>query len=250
MKHGYCHIPLAPLRAEASDKSEMVSQVLFGEFFEVLEKSEKWSRIRTAHDAYEGWMDNKQYDHLFADQFDELRQKPLLRVADQMAKIHVQQALMYVPMGAALPYFDKGSIRLGAKEYSYNGKYSGACRMDEIALSYLNAPYLWGGRSLLGIDCSGFTQNVFAVCGKSIPRDAYQQAELGDTIDFAEEAQEGDLAFFDNEEGRIIHVGMVLKDAKIIHASGRVRIDKLDHEGIYNAETKTYSHRLRIIKRL
>jgi cell wall-associated NlpC family hydrolase len=103
---------------------------------------------------------------------------------------------------------------------------------------------------LLGIDCSGFTQNVFAVCGKSIPRDAYQQAELGDTIDFAEEAQEGDLAFFDNEEGRIIHVGMVLKDAKIIHASGRVRIDKLDHEGIYNAETKTYSHRLRIIKRL
>jgi hypothetical protein len=113
MKHGYCHIPLAPLRAEASDKSEMVSQVLFGEFFEVLEKSEKWSRIRTAHDAYEGWMDNKQYDHLFADQFDELRQKPLLRVADQMAKIHVQQALMYVPMGAALPYFDKGSIRLG-----------------------------------------------------------------------------------------------------------------------------------------
>ena len=125
--------------------------------------------------------------------------------------------------------------------------------IHRCARQFLNAPYLWGGRTILGIDCSGFTQLVMLLNGRSIPRDAYQQAELGDTVAFVEEAQTGDLAFFDNAEGRITHVGIVLREAEhhvsIIHASGKVRIDALDHQGIFNAERSAYSHKLRIIKR-
>lgn len=250
MKHGYCHIPLAQVRAENSDRSELVTQLLFGEFFEILEKQEKWSHIRIAHDAYEGWVDNKQYEILFADQYDELCKKPPLRVAEQLGKITVNGSIMYVPFGSALPYFDKGIMKIAQREFLYNGKYSGSLSLPEAVHQFLHAPYLWGGRSLLGIDCSGFTQTVFSVLGKTLPRDAYQQAELGSSVDFAEESAEGDLAFFDNEDGRIIHVGIVISDQRIIHASGRVRIDKLDHEGIFNEETKSYSHKLRLIKRI
>ncbi|MFM7813326.1 MAG: C40 family peptidase [Flavobacteriales bacterium] len=121
-------------------------------------------------------------------------------------------------------------------------------------MSYLGAPYLWGGRTILGIDCSGFSQVVYRILGQSIPRDAWQQAGLGEEVSFVDEAQPGDLAFFDNAEGKIIHVGLILDrledSLRIIHASGMVRIDTLDHQGIFNQETGEYSHNLRIIKRL
>ena len=115
---------------------------------------------------------------------------------------------------------------------------------------YLNAPYLWGGKTPFGIDCSGFTQMVYKLNGFALPRDAYQQAEIGETLSFVEEAEPGDLAFFDDDEGNIIHVGMVLEQGTIIHASGKVRIDALDHQGIYNKELKNYSHKLRLIKKI
>ena len=102
----------------------------------------------------------------------------------------------------------------------------------------------------MGMDCSGFSQVVHRIVGNDLPRDASQQVELGDTISFVEEAQAGDLAFFDNEEGNITHVGICLGGGDIIHASGSVRIDKLDHIGIFNADKGTYSHKLRVIKRI
>ena len=117
-------------------------------------------------------------------------------------------------------------------------------------MRYLNAPYLWGGRSPFGIDCSGFTQLVFKFAGIKLQRDAYQQGGQGSIINFIEEVQPGDLAFFSNDEGAIIHVGIMLKDNRIIHSSGKVRIDKIDHFGIYNAETKKHSHLLKLIKRM
>ena len=93
-------------------------------------------------------------------------------------------------------------------------------------------------------------QMVFKQCGVQLPRDAYQQAELGETLNFVNESKCGDLAFFDNENGKITHVGMMLDNEKIIHASGKVRIDLLDHHGILNVQEKNYSHKLRIIKRI
>ena len=123
-------------------------------------------------------------------------------------------------------------------------------KIVDNAMMYVNAPYLWGGRSPFGIDCSGFTQLVYKIGGKKLPRDAYQQAEIGQTLSFVEEAENGDLAFFDNEEGSIIHVGILLGENEIIHSSGKVRIDKIDHQGIFNVDTKKYSHKLRLIKKI
>ena len=116
------------------------------------------------------------------------------------------------------------------------------------AMIFLNAPYLWGGRTPFGIDCSGFTQIIYRLQGINIPRDAYKQAEIGTTLSFINESEEGDLAFFDNAEGKIIHVGIIMKKNYIIHASGKVRIDKIDQEGIFNIEKKKHTHKLRIIK--
>ena len=121
-------------------------------------------------------------------------------------------------------------------------------KLIENALMYLNAPYLWGGRSPLGIDCSGFTQMVYRLQGINLPRDAYQQAEVGTTLSFIEESDPGDLAFFDNNEGKITHVGIILEENHIIHASGKVRIDRIDQQGIFNTEIGTHTHKLRLIK--
>jgi gamma-D-glutamyl-L-lysine dipeptidyl-peptidase len=114
----------------------------------------------------------------------------------------------------------------------------------------LNSPYLWGGKTPFGIDCSGFTQMAYKLAGIKLRRDAWQQAEQGHTINLLEETEPGDLAFFDNDEGNIVHVGIILRDHKIIHAAGKVRIDSIDHYGINNKELKKYTHKLRLIKRM
>lgn len=118
------------------------------------------------------------------------------------------------------------------------------------ALLYLNTPYLWGGKTPFGIDCSGFTQMVYKLNGFNILRDASQQASQGEVLSFIEESSPGDLAFFDNNEGEITHVGIIMEDHRIIHAHGKVRIDLLDQSGIYNLDTKTHSHKLRVIKKI
>ena len=118
------------------------------------------------------------------------------------------------------------------------------------AFLFLNTPYLWGGKTPFGIDCSGFTQLVYKLCGHTLLRDAKDQATQGEVLSFIEESEPGDLAFFDNEEGVITHVGIIMQDYFIIHASGKVRIDVLDHSGIYNTDTKKHTHKLRVIKRI
>jgi gamma-D-glutamyl-L-lysine dipeptidyl-peptidase len=256
MSFGICHLSIIPLRAQASDKSEMVSQLLFGEHFEVLSEEPKWALIRTYHDSYEGYIDKKQLFEINSKEFDELS---INRFPVVGAPIHVQaieaNPPVYYLAGSILPFASKGVFKLRNESLLYNGMLSGA-RSNEFrpeAMKFLNAPYLWGGRTVFGIDCSGFTQLVYRLCGYTLPRDAHQQAEEGELIHLLEESQEGDLAFFDNREGRITHVGIIVDAAnekQIIHASGKVRIDKLDHQGIFDAKAGVYTHNLRLIKRM
>jgi cell wall-associated NlpC family hydrolase len=230
-----CDLAAIPMRAEPTDKAEMVNQMLLGETAAILDEVDNnkgggWYMLRLQHDGYEGWVDKKQVQPIA----NAVKTNPVSQLFAQNANGIV------APCGSLVAEHEE-------KRHVHS--------IEEIAKQFLGSPYLWGGRTFMGIDCSGYTQMVFRVLGENIPRDAWQQAEKGSTITFVEEAQTGDLAFFDNTEGRIIHVGIVLRDKnndtlQIIHASGQVRIDALDHQGIFNSTTKSYSHNLRLIKRI
>lgn len=254
MEYGICQLGIVPARAEASDKAEIVTQLLFGEHFQVLEQHEKWLRIKTHHDNYEAWICQKQWQEITHEDYDNLSINEFPVVADQWGHATNIETGESVPVsaGAILPYYQNGRCRLRNVEYKFEGSIATkkAADLERYAKSFLNTPYLWGGRGPLGIDCSGFAQLVFRLTGRSLPRDAYQQAELGDTIQFTELAECGDLVFFDNEEGRINHVAIVLQPGFAIHASGKVRIDQLDHQGLFATDQQKYTHKLRIIKRI
>lgn len=255
---GICNQSIVPCRKEPAHRSEMVTQLLFGEHFTVLEETEEWARIKTAFDAYECWISNKQYSPLKPETFEELdKPQPLSSEPVQLIQETSSGTFFPIVIGSTLPFLKGKKLALENKQYEFAGeqktpeeKKINRKNIVETARIFLNSPYLWGGRSPFGIDCSGFTQMVYKLNGMKLLRDAYQQATLGLSLSFVEEAQAGDLAFFDNEEGKIIHVGIVLDDNKIIHASGHVRIDKLDHYGIFNVDTKKYSHHLRVIKKV
>jgi len=255
--HGICNLSIIPCRKSPSDRSEMVTQLLFGETFEIIEDGEKWIRVKHSYDDYVSWIDKKQYQPISEKSFSALRKETHVISFDLVHPIlnTNNDSLLPIVLGSSLHGFKNHEVEFDKVKYKYDGQIikphvSKKTRetIIEYSFLYLNTPYLWGGRSPFGIDCSGFTQLVFKLNGVPIPRDASQQAKEGNDIDFIEEAQPGDLAFFDNDAGKIIHVGIVMGNNKIIHASGKVRIDKLDHYGIYNEEKKAYSHQLRIIK--
>ncbi len=246
-----CPLSIVPVRKDPSDRAEMTTQWLFGETAEVLERQEKWTRLSFDHDGYEGWVDNKQLLPCDTPNAD-----PDLRVLDQSSIVDLGERQVLLPYGAVLPFYKQGSILFQGKRVPVNALVNHVSseergqQIETYMHPYLGAPYLWGGRTPCGVDCSGFTQMIFMFMGIYLPRDAHQQAEEGDTVELIDLAEPGDLAFFDNTEGRIIHVGIVLPDRRIVHASGRVRIDALDQEGIFNAEEKRYTHRLRTVKRI
>jgi hypothetical protein len=248
MQYGLCDLSVVALRSEASDTSELISQVLYGEHFKVLEHRKSWSRIRLGFDKYEGWIDNKQFQFIEELEYKELHKSEPLMAMDLVDFITTQkQHLHPILLGSTLnglSYLEhtfEGTARVGQNNKS---------KLIETALLYLNTPYLWGGKTPFGIDCSGFVQMVYKLNGFSILRDASQQASQGDALSFIEESEPGDLAFFDNNEGDIIHVGIIMENHQIIHAHGKVRIDLLDQSGIYNVDTKTHSHKLRVIKKI
>ncbi len=248
MQYGICNLSIVPLRNEASDTSELVSQVLYGDFFKILEQRKNWSKIRLAFDSYEGWIDNKQYIETTEEQYKLLNKETPKICIDLVEFIEDKnQQLHPIVLGSTinglpiLNHTHDGNIVEGkiAKE-----------NLVQTAFLYLNAPYLWGGKTPFGIDCSGFTQMVYKLNGYKLLRDASQQATQGEALSFIEESEPGDLAFFDNSEGNIIHVGIIMKDNYIIHAHGKVRIDRLDHSGIYNVDKNTHTHKLRVIKKV
>ncbi|MDD3458216.1 MAG: C40 family peptidase [Weeksellaceae bacterium] len=252
MEYAVCQLGAAAVRAEDSDRSEMVTQILFGEKVLITETKNNWIRIKADFDSYEGWADKKQFIELNEEAYQQIGNGPYTSDIFNLALDGNQP--MVLPMGASLPNIKDDKIFLGDKKFLYHGEIEEndltKSELTRLAQLYLNTPYLWGGKSNFGIDCSGLTQQVYKYAGKQIPRDAFQQAELGETLSFVEEAEAGDLAFFDNAEGKIIHVGILLNDNKIIHAHGRVRIDPIDSTGIFNTDAQLYSHKLRVIKRI
>ncbi len=255
MNYGICNLSAIPLRFEPNDKSEMVSQVLFGEHFKVLEKSKQWRKIRLSYDRYEGWVDVKQYEEITKDQYQEL-DKQILNLSSQIVNFVTDKNNILLPilLGSTLPFYKKNCLKLAAIEYTFEGavtsKKGTKDAIIKTAFLYSNSPYLWGGKTPFGIDCSGFTQMVYKLNGIKLFRDASQQASQGEVLSFIEESEPGDLAFFDNKEGEITHVGIIMANNHIIHASGRVRIDRLDQSGIFNEELKKHTHKLRVIKKI
>lgn len=248
MQYGICPLSIVPLRFAPSNESEMISQLLYGEHFKILEERAKWSKIRVAFDAFEAWVQNKQirkiddniYDHL-DNQDPELSADLIEFVVDE------NQQLTPIPIGASLngnAYLNRrfdGNIVCGVKPKQ---------NIIESALFYQNSPHLWGGKSPLGIDCSGFTQMVYKLNGYKLKRNAAEQAKQGEALSFIEESEPGDLVFFDDNEGTINHVGIMMQDNYIIHVDEKVRIDRIDHSGIFNTELRRHTHKLRVIKKI
>lgn len=253
LSYAFCNASLMPVRAEPTHKAEMVNQLLFGEKAEVLEINEKdWAKIRCEWDDYIGWCKIGQLTIIHRKDY---RKFPRYIADKHHNRLVFDNDDQWVPMGSEL----FGLKLLGKAECKYKGKKLllkdlelSPKHLIEAAMQYMNAPYLWGGRSIAGIDCSGLTQMAFKMCGKAILRDAAQQAEEGEEVDFLQHARKGDLAFFDNDEGKIVHVGILLDNNTILHAtdtSGRVVVDKIDQGGIISVSLKKRTHKLRVIRR-
>lgn len=248
-----CIVPIAPLRKEAAHRSEMVSELLLGECVEVLDTTPDFLKVKCLYDGYEGWCQKSQLtqvdEHFYSNNHKLITAQPITTAT-------CNQQNMLLPAGCFIGCFKQGELNIGdtvisfqETPYQFNNSIEDA-DIYEIMYPYINTSYLWGGKSIFGIDCSGFTQQVFKMLDIKLPRDAYQQAEIGGPVGFLQEAQIGDLAFFDNEEGRITHVGIILNDENIIHSSGKVRVDKIDNMGIINTNTGQRTHKLRLIKRI
>ncbi|KIC64563.1 C40 family peptidase [Chryseobacterium taiwanense] len=235
MDKGICIVTVAPVRAEGSDKAEIVTEILFGESADILEVNKNWTKIKMHYDGYEGWMDTKQIKPISDEDF---AKRKVTVVTEDFSSVLMNDGKTLLSIGSEVEFPVVASRR------SHDMRESIALTAKE----FLNVPYLWGGKSFFAVDCSGFTQLVYKVHDIKIPRDTYQQAEVGEALSFVEESKPGDLAFFENPEGKIIHVGIMLDAQKIIHASGKVRIDTLDSTGIFNKELNKHTHKLRVIK--
>ena len=248
MQYGICNLGIVPIRLEPSDTREMVTQALYGDIFKVLEQRNKWSRIRFAFDNYEGWIDNKQYLEIEESDYKDLCQSNIKLSKDLIDFVSDSSSNLYpIPLGSDLNSLAILNHNFEGALLSEKGNKS---EILKASFLYLNAPYLWGGKTPFGIDCSGFTQMVYKLNGYKLLRDASEQATQGEALSFIEESEVGDLAFFDNAEGHITHVGIIMEDNYIIHAHGKVRIDRLDHSGIYNIDKKVHTHKLRVIKKI
>ncbi|MGE5942785.1 MAG: NlpC/P60 family protein [Flavobacteriales bacterium] len=246
----YCKVAIAPVRHENSDRAEMVTQLLFGELVDILDITEKWWKIQTLTDNYVGWIDPKQVR--------KLSKKEASRWSDGLTYLTENTIPIVTPWGSQIivkgsfvPFGVEDDFLIGNDEFKVLSPISKPRLQSpvELATEYLNAPYLWGGKSPFGIDCSGLTQQVFRFLDINLPRDAAQQLEFGIEIDF-NEIQSGDLAFFANENGSIIHVGILIDNQTIIHASGQVRTDAFDKTGIIHYSNEFHTHFLHTIKRM
>ena len=248
------YLSVLPLRSEPNHRSEMVSQILFGEYMKVKDTNEEWSYIELEQDAYKGWVESFQIQTVPQKEYEKITTSTKVKALDHLTTIQVANNTLYLVKGSNLPFYSEGFFTYNGEKIPYPGAVTTGKHNRESVIktanSYLNTPYLWGGKNPLGLDCSGFSQIVYHLNGHTVQRDASLQAKQGELVAFLSEAKPGDLAFFDNKEGNITHVGILLENEKIIHAAhGKVRIDKIDQEGIYNQDEKKYTHHLRMVRR-
>ena len=241
---------IVPIRAEAADESEIMTQMLFGDTFEVLKTENQWNYIRTSYDNYEGWIDEKVILEISDEKFKEINNRQAYFSADILSEVYFEnRGSFLLPMGSSLPDFnpENKTIQMGDETGIFKGNYiTGKHGKDVVlkfAFTYLNSPYLWGGKTHFGLDCSGLTQMAYKICGHHLLRNAKDQATQGTPIKL-EDAEPGDLAFFTNSKGKVIHVGFLLGNGKIFHSHGNAHIDPIDEKGIWSLQFKRYSHRL------
>ena len=238
MRYGICNLSVVPMRKEASHTSELVSELLFNDIYKIIDENDEWLKIQCMYDSYEGWIRKLQHNEITDIEYNEFISKDQYIV--NVPCIHYEN--MILSLGSKVFTQVEGTVPL-SKTFDTEVLIDSAFKMQ-------HTPYRWGGKSIMGIDCSAFVQLCAKIAGYKLPRDASQQYNFGDTISNLSEAQPGDIAFFENKDHRIIHVGILLSKNIIIHASGKVRIDTIDATGIFNNELNTYTHYLCKIKRL
>ncbi len=254
---GICRLGIVPVRIEPSEKAEMVTQLIFGDHYSVNQLSDngKWANITIESDQYNGWIDILLHKEISEEYFNHLNQIEFKISTDITSTILYKKRLIQVVMGSILPLSSQELFDV-TEQFAFNGSAKNIGEkqdfefLKQILKNYMNAPYLWGGKTPFGIDCSGLTQMSFKLCGYLLKRDAHQQYHQGSEVESISQALPGDLAFFKNENNAITHVGVVMENETILHASGYVRIDKLDEKGIYREDFSNYTHILAGIRRI
>ncbi len=247
---------IVPIRADRADEAEIMTQMLFGDTYEILDTYKQWRYIKTAYEKYEGWIDEKVLLEISDNEFETLNdQQPYYTTNIVSEVIFPQSGRFLLPMGSMLPHFnpEKLTLQMGDETGVFNGNFitgkHDKAKVLEFALTYENSPYLWGGKTHFGLDCSGLTQMAYKLCGQHLLRNAKDQATQGVSIKLSE-AESGDLAFFTNDKGKVIHVGFLLGDGTIFHSHGNAHIDDIDDKGIWSRKFQRYSHRLSDVRRI
>jgi len=257
METGIAFQGFVPMRKEPSEASEMVSQVLFGEEFRILESKGQWMLISLDFDRTEGWIikylihqieSSNKAENLLEGGY-RMVSLPFTTILDSKHQQHI------LPAGSIWPGTNASNASLYGFDFEIRSEEAliipgPGVNPEEIGKGLVSLPSLRGGRSGFGFDSPGLIQMLCRMMGIELPRQCDQQAELGTTVNFIHEIRKGDLAFFDDATGEINHGGIVLDSGRILHCYDQVRIDKLDQQGIFNIEKEAYTHRLRIIKRV